>query len=65
MEWALKEYSYRECCGQRIRDCDDCDCYQCERCETLNYTENHPDNDYVCFECYLIEKEYRDDEIDS
>tara|TARA_R110002051_G_scaffold71857_1_gene129812 strand:- start:4135 stop:4332 length:198 start_codon:yes stop_codon:yes gene_type:complete len=65
MEWALNEYTFRECCGEEIRACDDCSCYTCNRCGENNYDASHPDAEDVCFECFLIEKEYRDEEIDS
>lgn len=56
MEWALNEYTYRECCGESIRACDDCDCYECEECGELNYDESSPENDFVCYECYTEKK---------
>jgi len=65
MEWALNEYTYRECCDQEVRACDDCECYSCNRCGENNYDASHPSDSDVCFECFLIEKEFRNEEIDS
>jgi len=63
MEYYLKEYTYRECCDQEIRACDDCECYECKTCAEQNYTEASPLDEEVCFECFLIEKELREDEL--
>ena len=62
MEWTLNEYTYRECCNQEVRACDGCDCYECKRCEETNYTEASPLDEEVCFDCFLIEKELRQDD---
>ena len=35
----LNDYTYRECCNQKVRECDDCTCYTCTRCGDYNFTE--------------------------
>jgi len=62
MEWALNEYTYRECCDQEVRACDDCECYECKRCEETNYTEASPLDSDVCKECYIDELNQRQDD---
>jgi hypothetical protein len=54
MEWALNEYTYRECCGRRVRECDDCDCNYCEDCGevTINETKCETCLDYYHAEHY-------------
>ncbi len=61
MEYALNEYTYRECCKQEIRACDGCDCYECKSCGELNYEECSPLDEEVCFECFLVEKDAREE----
>ncbi len=61
MEWALNEYTYRECCGESIRACDGCDCYECEECGGLNFDLAAPDNDDQCLECYTYLNESDED----
>ena len=56
MEWALNEYTYRECCGKRIRECDDCDCYECETCGEF-YQQGSSESDCQCNECYTYNME--------
>jgi len=52
MEWALDNYTYRECCNTEVRECDDCDCYQCEDCGEVNFYESAPENENQCLECF-------------
>ena len=54
MEWALNEYTYRECCGRRVRECYDCDCNYCEDCGevTINETKCETCLDYYHAEHY-------------
>lgn len=59
MEWTLNEYTYRECCDQEVRACDDCKCYACKTCEELNYEESHPLDADVCKKCYIDELNQR------
>lgn len=61
MEYALNNYTYRDCCGQSIRECDDCDCYTCKICNAENYEDASPLDEEICFECFLVEKEYREE----
>ena len=62
MEWALNEYTYRECCDQEVRACDDCECYECKTCKEINYTEPSPLDEEVCKECYIDEINQRQDD---
>ena len=47
-------WTYRECCGRRVRECDDCDCNYCEDCGevTINETKCETCLDYYHAEHY-------------
>ena len=47
MEYALNNYTFRECCGQSIRECDDCDCFECKTCGESNYEQESPSDEEV------------------
>ena len=57
MEYALNNYTFRECCGQSIRECDDCDCYECKTCGESNYEQESPLDEGVCLDCFLAEQD--------
>jgi len=57
----LNDYTYRECCNQKVRECDDCTCYTCTRCGDYNFVDEHPLDEDVCFECYTEEIDLRKD----
>ena len=59
----LNDYTYRDCCNQEIRECDDCTCYTCTRCGDYNFVEEHPLDEDVCFECYTEELDQRQSEL--
>ena len=59
----LNNYTYRECCNQEIRECDDCTCYTCTRCGDYNFVEEHPLDEDVCFKCYTEELDLRQSEL--
>lgn len=54
MEYYLNEYTYRECCGRKVRECDDCECYECETCGELNFEKHAPNNSKECIDCYTF-----------
>lgn len=55
----LYDYTHRECCNQKVRECDNCACYTCKSCEDLNFEEPSPFDDEVCLECYIEEVDQR------
>ena len=55
----LNDYTYRDCCNQKVRECDDCTCYTCTRCGDYNFTEASPLDEDVCVECYTEELDQR------